>query len=438
MTSSFSRREFVKSSAAIAAGGLALPGVALPAFARSVHVAHTETLRVGLVGCGGRGTGAASQAMSAGENIILSSMGDAFAERIDASRNALAADETLAPKIKVRPEACYAGIDAYKQVIDSDVDVVILTAPPVFRPAHLRYAIEKGKHVFAEKPVAVDAPGVRHVIESARLAKEQNLTLVCGFCWRHAQHMRDTYAEVHGGRIGEVLAVQSQYNTGPLGDVPRAEGMSDMEWQLRNWKAFIHLSGDHIVEQAVHSIDWIDWAFNGEPPARCFAVGGRAARSGEWTGNMYDHFAVVYEWTDGRRGYHMCRQIANASSDNNLTMLGTKGRVEIDPWAPRCTIAPTPSGAGESWRWNGQRNDMYQQEHDELFASIRAGAGRNDGEWLARSTLLAIMAREAAYTGQTITWDQIMNSQKDLTPASWDFGPAPFPPVPVPGVEKFA
>lgn len=431
------RRDFVKSSATAAVGA----SFVLPAFARSVHVSHTDTLRVGLVGCGGRGTGAAQQALNADPNAILTAAGDVFMDRVEGAMSGLRSSERLAERIRVQRADCFEGIDNYKQVIDSGVDVVLLATPPVFRPMHLRYAVERGVHVFCEKPVAVDAPGIRSVLESARIAREKNLALVSGFCWRYHQPQREMYRRIHDGAIGDVRSVQTTYNTGPLGDVPRQPGWSDLEWQLRNWKAFNWVSGDHIVEQAVHAIDWINWAFNGRMPARAFAVGGRQCRSGEWTGNMYDHFSVIYEYEGGARAYHMCRQIANCSNDNTAHLLGTKGTCSTNPWSPSCIIE------GENpWRYERPRDergrpinppDMYQQEHNELFASIRSGEPINDGQWMTDSTMLAILGREAAYTGQTITWEQMMASTRSYTPTDWTTPERPFPPVPMPGQTRF-
>jgi predicted dehydrogenase len=423
MKRAVTRRDFVKSSSVLAAGGFTLP-----AFARRVHMSHADTLRIGLVGCGGRGTGAAMQALNADENNLLTCVGDVFADRAESALGNLRADAGLAQRIQINDGAIYSGFDNYKEVIDSDVDVVLLCTPPVFRPMHLAYAIEKGKHVFCEKPMGVDAPGVRSVIESAKKAKEKHLALVSGFCWRYSAAQREAYQRIHDGAIGEVRSVQTTYNTGPLGDVARNPEWTDMEWQLRNWKAFNWASGDHIVEQACHAIDWMNWAFNGRMPARAFAVGGRAARSGEWTGNMYDHFGVFYEYEDGSRGYHMCRQIEGCSNDNTAHLIGTKGAMKSDPWGPSIEIT------GENpWRFRGSSNDMYQQEHDDMFASIRRGEPINDGEWMANSTLLAILGRECAYTGKTIAWDEMLNSQKRYGPTEWAWGELEFPPVPVPG-----
>ena len=420
-----SRRDFVKTTAAVVSAG----SLAMPAF---VHAAGSDEIRLGLIGCGGRGTGAARDALKADPGVVLTAMGDVFPDRVEASHKGLQGVEAVTDRVRVKPENRFSGFDNYKQVIDSGVDVVILTTPPVFRPEQFRYAVEAGKHVFCEKPVAVDGPGIRSVLQSAAEAKRRNLTIVSGLCWRYSMPQRATYAKLIEGAIGDIRALQTTYNTGTLSDAPRKPGQSDMEWQLRNWKAFTWCSGDHIVEQAVHAIDWMAWAMNDEPPTRAYAVGGRQCRGGEWTGNMFDHFGVTYEFASGARGYHMCRQIDGCGNDNTAYFLGTKGTCTCNPWGPTQVIE------GENpWRYEGPNPNMYQVEHNELFASLRSGEPMNDGVRMAHSTLLGILGRMAAYTGQTITWEQAMNSQENLTPAVWEMGDKPFPEVAMPGMTKF-
>jgi predicted dehydrogenase len=318
-------------------------------------------------------------------------------------------------------------------VIGSGVDVVLLTTPPAFRPQHLRAAVEAGKHVFCEKPVAVDAPGVRSVLESARLAKEKGLALMSGFCWRYQDQMREAFARLAAGGVGEIRSIQTTYNTtGWVTPKPREAGWSDAEFQTRNWQYFHPLSGDHIVEQAVHAIDWIGWALGDRAPVRCWAVGGRQARPDvPETGNVFDHFAVTYEFEGGVRAYHMCRHWPNAPYDNTGLVSGSAGTMTIDPWNGRHVIE------GERpWTGTASGNDMYQREHDELFSSIRSGRPVNDGAFMANSTMLAIMGRMAAYTGQAVTWEQAMGSREDLNPGAWSFGDRPTPSVAVPGTTR--
>lgn len=420
----FTRRQFVKTTAA---GTAAL---SLPVWATTIG---EERIRVGLIGCGGRGTGAAAQALQADPAVVLTAMGDTFADKLDSSHGQLAGH--FKDRVDVAEDRRFVGFDAYQRVIDSGVDVVLLTAPSHFRPPHLAAAIDAGKHVFCEKPMAVDAPGVRSIIASAEKAKQKKLSIVSGFCWRYGSAERATFERVLDGAIGEVTTVHSAYHGGPLQPPRRDPTWSEMEWQLRNWWHYNWLSGDHIVEQACHSIDKINWAMGGTPPVRVTALGGRSARPAENFGNVFDNFSVIYEYANGARCFHSCRQIANTPFDNTDYILGTNGRCFINSWAPRHDIIDREDNV--TWSYEGPRPNMYQVEHDELFASIRNGSPINDGQWMAVSTMMAILGRMAAYTGQSITWDQAMQSKEDLTPDTYEFGDLTTAPVAVPGRTPF-
>ena len=431
------RREFVRTAAVMSASGM-VGGLLVPSAFGQSPGKGSDALKIGIVGCGGRGTGAAVQALTADSNTSLTAMGDLFSDRVDSSLSGMNEHfgETAKDRIRVDAANRFVGFDAYQKVIDSGVDVVILTTPPGFRPMQLKAAIDAGKHVFCEKPVAVDAPGIRSVLASAEEAKRKNLAIVCGFCWRYSDAERATFKQVHDGAIGDVITVHSTYHTSTLTKRPRQPEWTDMEFQLRNWWHFTWLSGDHLVEQAVHSVDRLAWATGDKLPARCVALGGRAARTGPEHGNVFDHFTVIYEYDNGTRAFHTTRQIDGCPSDNSDYIYGTKGSVEVNGWKPVHAVRDL---AGKTvWSYDGPRRDMYQVEHDELFASIRAGQPINNGEWMARSTMLAIMGRMAAYTGQTISWEQAMNSQEDLSPKSYEFGDLPTPPVAIPGQTKFA
>jgi predicted dehydrogenase len=444
--SAVTRRQFVKATAAVAAGAIA--GRAMPQTASPVVQRHgVQPLKVGLIGCGGRGSGAALQALAADKNVVLYAMADAFADRIEQSlrsiKNELAsraaatqpASTTSPDQVQVEPDRCFSGFDAYEKVIEL-CDVVLLAEPPHFRPAHVRAAVSAGRDVFCEKPVAVDASGVRLVLESAAIAQQKNLSLVSGFCWRYSARERDTFAQIHSGALGDIRALYTTYNAGGwVGPKPRQAEWSEMEFQMRNWHYFTWLSGDHIVEQACHAIDWMAWAMNGRLPARCTAVGGRAVRDaiGE-PGNAFDHFGVTFDYDHGPRAFHMCRHFPNSPFDNSMTVYGTKGTCSMASWADRHVIE-----GEQPWKCQTTKNDMYQQEHDELFASIRNGKPINDGVWMAHSTLMAVMARMAAYSGQAITWEQALNSQEELKPASYGWAEAPpICKVAVPGITKFS
>jgi len=421
-----SRRDFLKGSTAAVVGG-ALVGQA--ALAPRVFAAGSDVLKVGLVGCGGRGSGAAVQALSAEPNVKLTAMGDAFADRLQGSLAALR-ESHVGQKVAVDSDHAFVGFDAYKQVIDSGVDVALLCSPTVFRPAHLAYAIEKGKHVFAEKPVASDAGGVRSVIASCKLAKEKNLSVVSGLCWRYDYGMRATFEKILEGGVGDIVAIQATYNTSTLKKFPRQPEWSDMEFQLRNWQHFTWLSGDFNVEQHIHSLDKVAWAMKDEPPVKCTAIGGRQARTGPESGNVYDHFSAVYEYANGVKAFATCRQIDGCDNDTSDHIFGTAGVCDV-------FAHQIKAGNKVTWKFKGSKGEMYQTEHNELFASIRNAAPINNGDYMAKSTLMAIMGRMSGYTGKTITWEQAMNSKENLTPDKYEWGPRATPGVAVPGVTQF-
>lgn len=425
------RRAFLKTTA-FAAATIAAPAI-LPG--KLLAAENQPTLRIGLIGCGGRGTGAAGNALRADANVTLVAMGDVFPDQIEKSLKALRSEAELAPKVQVTQARCFTGFDAYQKVIESGVDVVLLTTPPGFRPLHLKAAVAAGKHVFCEKPMAVDAPGVRSVIATAAEAKEKKLSLVAGFCYRYNNGVRALMEQIHNGAIGEIRAIHTAYNTGGLWSKPRQEGWTDMEWQIRNWMYFTWLSGDHITEQAVHNLDKMSWMMKDVPPERCMAIGGRQARTAPEYGHIFDHFGVVYEYAAGVRAFHFCRQQSNTTPDNSDYVMGAAGVAQI----VRSFSGPYVIRGKNNWRFQEEQKarDMYQNEHNELFAAIRSGKPINDGPWMAQSTMLAVMGRLAAYTGQVITWEEALNSQENLFPEklTWD-APLSVPPVAIPGFTK--
>ena len=421
-----SRRQFLKTStAAVVTGAMAVSETP----ARGAYVNGSDVLRVGLIGCGGRGTGAAAQALAADKNVKLTAMGDAFKDRLESSLAELNKDQTIAAKIDVQQDRCFVGFDAYKAVIASGVDVVLLASPPQFRPLHLRAAVEAGKHIFAEKPVAVDAPGVRSVLTICEEAKKKNLSVVSGLCLRNSLGFQETIQRIHDGAIGEVLTLQANDYRGPIWVKPRQPDWSDMEWQMRNWYYFTWLSGDFNVEQHVHYLDVCAWVMKGEYPVRAVGMGGRQVRTGPEYGNIFDHHSVTYEFANGTKLFSNCRQQPGCYNDMSCYATGSKGTAEISERVPMIMT-------DKQWKFRGPQNNIYQTEHDELFASIRNGKPINNGEYMAKSTLLAIMGRMATYTGQMITWEQAMNSKEDLTPAKYEWGPIPTPAIAVPGVTQ--
>ncbi|MFO1498031.1 MAG: Gfo/Idh/MocA family oxidoreductase [Verrucomicrobiota bacterium] len=424
-----SRRQFLKTSTAAAVGTVltAKVGSSLRTFA-----ANADTIRIGLVGCGGRGSGAARQALEADPNVVLTAVGDVFSERIEGSLAEL--KRQVPDRVQVDADHHFVGLDAYQKVIQSGVDVVLLATPPGFRPQHFKAAIEANKHVFCEKPMATDSPGVRSVLATVEEAKKKKLAVVAGFCWRYDYARREFYKRIHDGAIGDIRAIYATYLTGPVKPMPPAErrppGMSDVEWQIRNWYNFVWLCGDGLVEQAVHSIDKIAWAMKDDVPVRAVATGGRQIPNNE--GNIYDHIDVFYEFENGVRGFMAQRQISNCYSDNSDYLMGATGLANIKSGNPIIL-------GKDRWRYSGPKKDMYQVEHDELFASIRKGEPINDGVRMCHSTLMAIMGRTAAYTGQEITWEQALNSEEKLVPdnLTWDMKLEPAP-MAMPGRTKLA
>jgi len=425
-----SRRNFLKTSGSVAAGSaLAINIIS----GKSAFAQNSDTLKVGLIGCGGRGTGAANQALSADDNVVLTAMADTFEDRLSKSLANLKKERNN--QIQVSAEQQFVGFDGYKRVIESDVDVVILTTPPCFRPAMLEAAVAAGKHVFCEKPMAVDAQGIRRVIAAAQIAKEKNVSLVSGFCWRYHTPKREVFQRIFDGDIGDVHTVYSTYNTGALWSVPYEDGWTLMTKQMRNWLYYNWLSGDHIVEQAVHSIDMGSWAMADMQPKSVTATGGRQVRTEAIYGNIFDHFAIEFAYENGAKSFHFSRQQKNCSRAYSVEVWGTKGKAIIDASRRIDEIQ------GEKpWRYRGDGNNMYQQEHDELFASIRSGKLMNDGDWMAQSNMMAIMGRMAAYTGQTITYEEAIKSKEVLGPSIDKYTmdlEFEGPPVALPGITKF-
>ncbi|MDQ3331252.1 MAG: Gfo/Idh/MocA family oxidoreductase [Planctomycetota bacterium] len=398
---------------------VAVAGAAV-AWARPAHGAFAggdDVLRVALIGCGSRGTGAAAQALQADANVRLTAMADAFEDRLELSLATLQKSPDVADKVDVAPDRRFVGFDAYQQAIDSGVDVVLLTSPPHFRPIHLKAAVAAGKHVFAEKPVAVDAPGVRDVLATAAAAKRKNLSLVSGLCLRYDGRYRETVARLHNGAIGDIHTLIADDYRGPIWVKPRQPGWSDMTWQMRNWYYFKWLSGDFNVEQHVHNLDVCAWVMGGYP-TRAVGMGGRQVRTGDEFGDIFDHHSVTYEYDNGARIFSNTRQQAGCFNSISTSFVGTKGHADLSE--RRATI----TGA-ENWRYDSTHENMYQVEHDELFASIRSGRPINNGDYMAYSTLLAIMGRMATYTGKQVTWEQALNSTETLAPDAyaWDASP---------------
>lgn len=417
----WTRREFIRASA-----GAGLAATVLPSFAAGWTNGGSDVVRVGVIGCGGRGTGAAFNALEAHPSTRIVALADLFPDRLAQSRSWLTGSEDFADRVDLG-ERTFTGFDAYKRLLAlREVDVVILATPPGFRPLHFAAAVEAGKHVFMEKPVAVDPAGVRTVIEAAERAKARSLSVVAGTQRRHERSYLEAMKRLRDGAIGEIHSARCAWNQGGLWVHERQPGYTDMEWQCRNWLYFCWLSGDHITEQHVHNLDVINWAMGGHP-VRAYGMGGRQVRTDAMYGDIYDHFAIEYEYEDGRRCLSFCRQ-----------QDGTDGRVEESVYGTRGTLTTRPGyavidGSG-AWRFGGNNGNPYADEHAHLLASIRGdGPYLNEARQVAESTLTAIMGRMSAYTGKAVTWDQAMSSSLDLSPPAYEFGDLPVGPVPEPG-----
>jgi len=412
---SMTRREFVRNTSAAAAA------VALgrAAFAED----DVPPLKIGLVGCGGRGTGAAENCLLSAPNVQLVAMADAFPDRLARSQKYLASIKHEGYQVKAG--RCFTGLAAYEKLLATDVDLVLFTTPPGFRPVQVAAAVDAGKHVFMEKPVAVDAPGVRTIIAAGKQAEEKGLAMLAGTQYRHHEKFTQGIGHVHDGRIGRIVAGRAYYNVGGLWHRGRKPDWSEMEYQIRNWYYHCWLSGDHIVEQHIHTIDVCNWVMKG-PPVKAVAVGGRLARTDAKYGNIYDHFCVDYEYPDGVHVTSMCRQIDRSAGHVGAYFDGATGRVA--PYAGKIE-------GDRPWKYEGKATlgSAYVQEHADLVASIRAGTPVNEAQQVAESTLTAIMGREAAYTGQVVEFDKLMKSDLKLGPETVDFGDASLRPYPIPG-----
>lgn len=428
-----SRRQFVSTTAKGSAAALLLPK-------RLAFGKNQDTIKVGLIGCGGRGTGAGIiDCAESTPGVQLVAMGDLFMDHMQSApdkikKNLQKRGLSVKDIYKVTPETTFTGFDAYKKVIACDVDMVILTTPPNFRPQHLRAALEAGKHVFMEKPVAVDPVGVRSVIESADLAREKGLTLVAGTQLRKMQAYREAVKRIHNGDIGEITGGQVVRTGGGMfdwlvDDKDRRPHWTDMEYQIRRWLFWTWLSGDFITEQHVHNLDIMNWILQSHP-LRCVGVGGRQVRTGKEYGDVYDHFAVEYEYPNGVRIEYIGSQIDGYPWRGDERVEGTRGSAHLSG-NNGIIQGPAP------WQFEGEQPNPSVLQYTEMIDSIRRGDPINEGRQVAESTLTAIMGRMSAYAGKVVEWDWAMNESKlDLSPEKMEFGELPELPIPMPGVTE--
>ncbi len=417
------RRDFLKSTSTVV-GATMLAGLSVE---RVAHAASSDQIKIALIGCGGRGSGAANQALSTYSQgpLKLVAMADAFKDRLDGSLKELNAKHEA--RIDVPPDRQFIGFDAYKSAI-ALADVVILSTPPGFRPIHFEEAVRQGKHVFMEKPVATDGPGVRKVLAAAEEAKKKGLKVGVGLQRHHQPGYLETLKRLHDGAIGDIVSLRSYWNGTPpwvkfRKDLEAQYGrtLTEMEYQLRNWYYFNWIGGDHIVEQHIHNLDVINWVKNGYP-VRCHGMGGTEVRKGQDYGEIFDHHAVEFEYEDGSRNFSQCRHQVGTWSSVSEYCVGTKGSCDISGHIIR--------GSSDPWRFKSEKKiDPYQQEHDDLFDAIRNNKPFNEAENGAKSSLTAIMGRMATYSGKVIEWKDALNSKINLMPDnySWDATPKVLP-----------
>jgi predicted dehydrogenase len=446
------RRRFLKT------GSIGLAGIAALGRVPLVHAAplaaETE-IRIGLIGCGGRGTGAAANAIGAATKVIYPSKGyhteditsGANAERKGIKIVALAdlfenrlvkcAENLKVAGMEVPKKYQFTGFDAYQQLLEvPEVNYVIQATPPKFRPQHLMAAIEAGKHVFIEKPAAVDPVGAKLVMKAGELARKKGLGIVAGTQRRHERRYQEAVKRLHDGAIGDIVYAKCYWNGGEIWVIDRDPAMSDMEWQLRNWNYFTWLSGDHYVEQHVHNLDVMNWVIGTHPTKAVSGLGGRQVRTDPKFGNIFDHFAVEFQYPGGISMFSQARQINNCKGMVEEFVQGTAGTSNCRNWIR--------SAKGEDWEVSlrprrGEPKDLpYDQEHLDLIESIKQGNPLNEAQAVAESTLTGIMGREACYSGQEVTWEQVMESTMELGPQEYEFGPYPTPPVAMPGFYKFS
>jgi predicted dehydrogenase len=443
------RRQFLKNTSAGVAGVAGAAATGGFPLIQTVRAASDLEIKIGLIGCGGRGTGAVLDAVGAAtkviypqvgyhtedvaegasiqrENIQVVALADFFEERLLQCETQLSKVGINIPKTR-----CFVGVDAYEEVLAiPEVNYVILASPPHFRPVHFKATVEAGKHLFMEKPAAVDVPGIRMVMEAGELATQKGIGVAAGTQRRHRKSYQVTIQRIQEGALGEILYGKCYWNGGQIWVIDRQPGWSDMEWQMRNWNYFTWLSGDHIVEQHVHNLDIMNWVFQAHPVKATSALGGRQVRTGERHGHIFDHFAVEYEYPNGITMFSQCRQINGCRTIIGEEVVGTLG-------SSNCQDRIELKGDEKAWRHRERDSNPYQQEHQDLIDSIGAGKPINEAQAVAESTMTGIIGREAAYSGQPIEWEQAMQSNTRLGPDSYEPADYPIPEVAMPGKYKF-
>jgi myo-inositol 2-dehydrogenase / D-chiro-inositol 1-dehydrogenase len=405
-----SRRDFLKTSA----------GAAVLASGAGLFAAGTDTIRVGVIGCGGRGTAAAGNAMNADKGVRVVALADLLMERVQETRNTL--KQQKPEQAVIGDDFCFSGFDAYKKLIASGVDVVIIANAAKFHPLHMTAAIQAGKHVFVEKPHAIDPAGIKVVEAACELARQKRLCVMSGLHSRYHPGYQETIQRVHDGAIGEIVSIEENFLRPPYVLYPRKPGLTEVEWQGSNQYHFHWLSGDDVPQSLVHNVDRASWAMRGQVPVKCHGLGGRSTLHGEIYGSVFDHHSVVYEFANGVRMYAFCRTIPGCYDEVSSILLGTKGR---------CHLLKMRIEGAKNWQYDGSKNknDAYDLEHVELFKAIRAGRPLNNGDYMARSTMIGIMGQISCYTGKEVTWDQVSSSNFYFAPKPEDVRADMEPPV---------
>jgi predicted dehydrogenase len=428
------RRDFLKTTAAAASL------LATQTFASNARAAGSDTIKVGLIGCGGRGTGAADNVLNSAKGVSVVALADAFADRAEKCRNRLRelaksdAVRDLGNTADVPDDRVFVGLDAYEKVIASDANYIILATPPGFRPGHIEAVVRSGKTLFTEKPVAVDGPGIRKVLAAYEESKGKGMAIAAGTQRRHQHGYLETMKRIHDGAIGDIVAARAYWNQGLLWKVPRTPDMSDLVYQMRNWYNFLWLCGDHIVEQHVHNIDVCNWALNAHP-VRARGMGGRQrdVPNPDEYGHIWDHFAVEFDYPNGAFVHSQCRQINRCWNSVSEHLHGTKGQCDAGGYTLLDLNGKNPKRV-ISREEDRKSVDPYVQEHTDLIESVRSGKTINELKNVAESTMTAILGRMAAYSGKEVTWEQALASAEELMPAhlAWDMK-LPVGPVPVMG-----
>jgi len=406
------RRKFLKSTAALAGGALASKLTT----GEVAYAGGSNIIRVGMIGCGGRNTGAAVQALSADPGARLVAMCDIFMDRVKGKRQIL--KDQKKDQVTVDDDHCFAGFDSYKHVIEAS-DVVVIANAAKFHPLHAMTAIKAGKHVFVEKPHGIDPAGLKLMQQAAELAKQKKLCLVSGLQSRYHSGYAETVQRIHDGAIGDVVAIEENFLRGPYGVIERKEGLTELQWQCSTQYHFRWLSGDDVPQSLVHNLDRSSWAIGNKAPEKCHGMGGRSSMTEPIYGDVFDHHSVVYECADGVRIYAFCRTTNGCYNNSSSVVLGSKGKASITG----CRIW------GETnWHWEG-RCDPYQREHDVLFKAIRSGEPVNNGDYMFRSTMITVMGQISCYTGKEVTWEQINKSDFYYPPKPEDCRDDMEPPV---------